>query len=93
MTIIHRILKSTGIILMTEVCILKAMVFSIILYACQSWTIKKLIPEELMLLNWCWRRLLRFVRRTRRSNQSILKKTSCEYSLERLRLKLQYFGA
>ena len=87
------ILKSRDVTLPTKVCLVKAMVFPVVMYGCESWTIKKAEHQELMLLNWCWRRLLR-VPWTRRSNQSILKEISPEYSLEglMLKLKIQYFG-
>ena len=88
-------LKSRNITLPTKVCLVKAMVFPVVMYRCESWNIKK--PEcqrtdtfEL----WCWRRLLRIPWTARRSSQSILKEISPEYSLEELmlKLKLQYFG-
>ena len=89
------ILKSRDITLLTKVHIVKAMVFSVVMYGCKSWTIKnterwRIDGFEL----WCWRRLLRVPWTARRSNQSILKKISPEYSLEglMLKLKLQYFG-
>ena len=68
------------------------MIFPVVMYRCESWTIKKLSAQELMLLNWCWRRLLRVPWTAMRSNQSILKEISPEYSLEGLMLKLQYHG-
>ena len=74
---------------------MKAMVFAVVIYGCESWTIQKLSAEELMLSElWCWRRLLRVPQSARRSNKSILKEISPEYSLEglMLKLKLQYFG-
>ena len=95
MTKLDSILKSRDITLPTKVHLVKAMVFPVVVYGCESWTIKK--PEcrridgfEL----WCWRRLLRVPWTARRSNQSILKEISPEYSLEglQLKLKLQYFG-
>ena len=77
----------------TRVCLVKAMVFSVVTYGCESWTIKK---AELQRINafeqCCWRRLLRVPWTARRSNQSILKEINPEYSLEGLKLKLQYFG-
>ena len=89
------ILKSKDITLPTKVHLVKAMVFPVVMYGCESWTVKKaerrrIDPFEL----WCWRRLLRAPWIARRSNQSILKEISPEYSLERLmlKLKLQYFG-
>ena len=74
--------------MLTKVCVVKAMVFPLVMYGCESWTIKKADSFEL----WCWRRLLRVPWTSRRWNQSILKETSPEYSLEGLMLKLQYFG-
>ena len=94
MTILDNILKSRDITLPTRVCLVKAMVFPVIIYRCESWT-RKLIAEELMLLNWWyWRRLLRVPWTAGRANQSILKEISSKYSLEglMLKLKLQYFG-
>ena len=95
MTNLDSILKNRDITLPTKVCLVKATVFPIVMYGCESWTIKK--PEcrridafEL----WCWKRLLRVPWTVRRSNNSILKEVSPEYSLEglMLKLKLQYFG-
>ena len=88
MTNLDSILKSRDITLPTKVHLVKAVVFLVVMYGCESWTIKKAF--EL----WCWRRLLRVPWTARRSNQSILKEISHEYSLERLmlKLKLQYFG-
>ena len=95
MTNLDSILKSRDITLPTKVCLVKAMVFPVVTYGCESWTIKKaehwwIDAFEL----WCWRRLLRVPWTARRSNQSILKEISPEYSLEglMLKLKLQYFG-
>ena len=89
------IFKSRDITLPTKIHLVKAMVFPVVMYGYESWTIK-LSTEELMLLNcvWYWRRVLRVPWTARRSNQSILKETSPEYSLEglMLKLKLQYFG-
>ena len=79
----------------TEVHIVKAMVFPVVMYGCESWTIKKVEHGRLDAFElWCWRRLLRVPWNSRRSNQSILKEISPEYSLEglMLKLKLQYFG-
>ena len=79
----------------TKVCIVKAMVFPVIMYGCESWTIKKAESRRIDAFElWCWRRLLRVPWTARRSNQSILKEISPEYSLEGLMLKLkfQYFG-
>ena len=89
------ILNSRDITLPIKVWVLKAMVFPIVMYRCESCTIRRLRAKELMLLNlWCWRRLLRAPSTARRSNQSILREISPEYSLEglMLMLKLQYFG-
>ena len=90
MTNLNSILKSRDITLPTKVCILKAMVFPVVMYGCTSWTIKT--AEHWRVELWCWRRLLRVPWTARRSNQSILKEINSEYSLERLMLKLQYFG-
>ena len=95
MTNLDSILKSRDIILPTKVCLVKAMIFPIVMYGCESWTIKK---AECLRIDafklWCWRRLLRVPWTVRRSNQSILKEISPEYSLEglMLKLKLQYSG-
>ena len=88
-------LKSRDIILSTKVCLVKAMVFPVVIYGCESWTIKKAEGRSIDGFElWCLRRLLRVPWTTRRSNQSILKETSPEYSLEglMLKLKLQFFG-
>ena len=88
-------LKSRDINLLTKVCIIKAMVFPVVRYGCESWTIKKAERRIIDAFGlWCWRRLLRVPWTARRSNQSILKEISSEYSLEglMLKLKLQYFG-
>ena len=95
MTNIDSILKSRDITLPTKVRLIKAMVFSVVMYACESWTIKKAEHQRIDVFElWSWRRLLRVPWTARRSNQSILKETSPGYSLEglMLRLKLQYFG-
>ena len=94
MSNLDHILKSRDITLPTKVCLVKAMIFPVVMYGCESWTIKKLSIEELMLFElWCWRRLLRVPWTAQRSSQSILRKISPEYSLERLlKLKLQYFS-
>ena len=95
MTNLHSILKSGDITLPTKVRLVKAMVFPIVMYGCESWTIKKAEPWRIDGFKlWCWRRLLRVPWTARRSNQSILKEINLEYSLERLmlKLKLQYFG-
>ena len=89
------ILKSRDITLPTKVHLVKAMVFSVVMYGCESWTIKKAECQRIDDFElWCWRRLLRVRWTARRSNQSILKAISPEYSLEgvMLKLKLQYFG-
>ena len=89
------ILKSRDITLSTKVCLVKAMVFPVVMYGCESWTIKKAEHQRIVAFElWCWRRLLRVPWTARRSNQSILKDISPEYSLEglMLRLKLQYLG-
>ena len=95
MTNLDSILKSRDIILPTKVCLVKAMVFPIVMYGCESWTIKKAEHRRSDAFElWCWRRLLRVLWTARRSNQSILKEISSEYLLEglMLKLKLQYFG-
>ena len=95
MTNLDSILNSRDITLPTKVCLVKAMVFPVVMYACESWSIKK---DEVQRIDafelWCWRRLLRVPWTARRTNQSILKEISPEYSLEglMLKLKLQYFG-
>ena len=89
------ILKSRDIILPTKVCLVKAMVFPVVMYGCESWTVKKAERQRIDAFElWCWRRLLRVPWTARTSNQSILKEISPEYSLEELmlKLKLQYFG-
>ena len=95
MTNLDTILKSRDFTLPTKVCLVKAMVFPVVMYGCESWTIKKAEHQRIDGFElWCWRRLLRVLWTTRRFNQSILKKISPEYSLEglMLKLKLQYFG-
>ena len=95
MTNLDSILKSRDIILPTKVHIVKAMVFPIIIYGCESWTIKKAEHQRIDAFElWCWRRLLRVPWTAEKSNQSILKEMSPGCSLERLmlKLKLQYFG-
>ena len=92
---INSIFKSRDITLLTKVCLVKAMVFPVVLYGLESWTIKKAERQRINAFElWCWRRLLRVPWTARRSNQSILKEISPEYSLEglMLKLKLQYFG-
>jgi len=89
------LLKSRDLTLPTKVCLVKGMVFPVVMYGCESWTIKKVERQRIDAFElWCWRRLLRVPRIARRSNQSILKEISPEYSLEglMLKLKLQYFG-
>ena len=89
------ILKSRDITLPTKVCLVKAMVFPVVMYGCESWTVKKAKCRRIDAFElWCWRRLLRVPWTTRRSNQSILKEISPGCSLEGLilKLKLQYFG-
>ena len=95
MTNLDSILKSRDITLPTKVSLVKAMVFPVVMYGCKSWTIKKAEGQGIDAFElWCWRRLLRVCWTARRSNQSILKEISSEYSLEglMLKLKLQYFG-
>ena len=93
MTKLDSVLKSRSIILLTKVCIVKAMVFPVVLYGYESWTIKKTECWRTDAFElWCWRRLLRVLWTARRSNQSILKEIKLEYSMEVLMLKLQYFG-
>ena len=94
LTILDSILKSSDITLLTKVLIVQAMVFPIVIYGCESWTIKKAERQRMDAFElWCWRRLLRVPWTARRSSQSILKEISPEYSLEGLvlKLKLQYF--
>ena len=95
MTDLNSILKSRDITLPTKVHLVKAMVFPVVMYGCESWTIRKAEPQRIDAFElWCWRQLLRVPWIARRSNQSILKEISPEYSLEglMLKLKLQYFG-
>ena len=95
MTNLDSILKSRNIILPTKVHLVEAMVFPVVIYECESWTIKKAERSRSDAFElWCWRRLWRVPWIARRSNQSILKEISPEYSLEglMLKLKLQYFG-
>ena len=89
------VLKSRGITLPTKVHLVKAMAFPVVMYGCEIWTIKKAEHRRIDAFElWCWRRLLRVSWTSRRSNQSILKEISPEYTLEglMLKLKLQYFG-
>ena len=93
MTNLDSVLKSRDITLPTEICLVKAMVFPLVIYGCESWTIKKAEHQIIVAFElWCWRRLLRVPWTTKRSNQSILKEVSPEHSLEglMLKLKLQY---
>ena len=95
MTNLDNIFKSRDITLPTKVCLVKAMVFPVVMYGCESWTIKKAEYRRIDAFElWCWRRLLRVPWTARRSNQSILKEISPGCSLDglMLKLKLQYFG-
>ena len=93
MTNLESILKSRDITLPTKVCIVKTMVFLVAMYGCESWITKKAEQQRIYAFElWCWRRLFRVPWTARRSNQSILMEINPEYSLERLMLKLQYFG-
>ena len=95
MTNLDSILKSRDIILPTKVCLVKAVIFPVVMYGCESWTIKKAEHWRTDAFEqWCWRRHLRVPWTPRRANQSILKEISLEHLLERqmLKLKLQYFG-
>ena len=95
MTNLDGLLKSRDITLLTKVCLVKAMVFPVVMYGCESWTIRKAEHQRIDVFElWCWRRLSRVPWTARRSNQSILKEIRPEYSLEglMLKLKLQYFG-
>ena len=95
MTNLDSILKSRDMTLPTKVCLVKAMVFPVVMYGCESWTIKKAERRRIDAFElWCWRRLLRVPWTARRSNQFILKEINPEYSLEglMLKLKLQYYG-
>ena len=93
MTNLDSILKSRDITLSTKVHLVKAMVFPVVMYGCESWSINKAEHRRIDAFEWwCWRRLLRVPWTARRSNQSILKEISPECSLEGLMLKLQYFG-
>ena len=94
MTNLDSILKSRDITLLTKVCLVKVMVFPVVMYGCESWTVKKAEHRRIDAFElWCWRRLVRVPWTARRSNQSILKEISPGCSLEglRLKLKLQYF--
>ena len=95
MTNLHSILKSRDITFSTKVCLVKAVVFPVVMYACENWTVNKAECQRIDAFElWYWRRLLRVPCTARRSNESILKEISPEYSLEGLilKLKLQYFG-
>ena len=95
MTNLDSILKSRDITLLTKVCIVKAMIFPVIMYGCENWTIKKGEHQRIDAFElWCWRKVLRVPWTARKSNQSIPKEINPEYSLEglMLKLKLQYFG-
>ena len=93
MTNLYSVLKINEITLLTKVPIVKAMVFPIVMYGCKSWTVKKAEHQRIDDFKlWCWRRLLRVPWTARSSDQSTLKEINPEYSLERLMLKLQYFG-
>ena len=95
MTNLDSILKSRDITLPTKVCLVRAMVFPVVMYGCESWTVKKAERQRIdAFVLWCWRRLLRVPWTARRSNQSVLKKFNPGISLEgmMLKLKLQYFG-
>ena len=90
MTNLDSILKSRDIPLLTKVCIVKAVFFPVVMYGCESWTIKKADHQRIYDFQlWCWRRLLRILWTARRSNQSILKEINPEYSLKGLILKLK----
>ena len=95
MTNLDSIFKRRDTTLLTKVRIVKAMVFPVVMYGCESWTVKKAEPQRIAAFElWCWRRLLRVPWTARRSNQSILKEINPGISLEgmMLKLKLQYFG-
>ena len=90
MTNLDSIFKSRDITLPTKVCLVKAMVFPVVMYGCESWTVKKAEHRKIDAFEmWCWRRLLRVPWTDRRANHSILKEISPEYSLEKLMLKLK----
>ena len=93
MTNLNSIVKSRDITLLTEVHLAKAMVFPVVMYECESWTIKKVEHRRVDAFElWCWRRFLRVPWTARRSNHTILKEINPEYSLEGLLLNLHYFG-
>ena len=92
-TNLDSVLKSRDITLPEKICLVRAVVFPVVMYACESWTVKKAKCRRIEAFElWCWRRCLRIPRTARRSNQSILKEISPEYSLKGLMLKIQYFG-
>ena len=95
MTNLNSILKSNNMTLSTKVCLVEAIVFPVVMYGCESWTIKKAEHQRIDAFElWCWRRLLRIPWTARRSNQSVLNEICPEYSFKglMLKLKLQYFG-
>ena len=95
MTNLDSVLKSRDVTLPTKVCIVKAMVFPVVTYGCEGWSVKKAECQRIDAFKlWCWKRLLKVLWTARRSSQSVLRKISPEYSLEglMLKLKLQYFG-
>ena len=93
MTNLDSVVKSRDITLPTKIHIVKAVVFPVVMYICESWTIKKADHQKINVIElWCWRELLRDPQTASRSNQSILEEINTEYLLEELMLKLQYFG-
>ena len=93
MTNLDNVLKSRDTTLLTNVCIVKATVFPVVMYDYESWAVKKAECQRIDAFElWCWRRLLKVPWTAKRSNQSILRELNSEYSLEGLKLKLQYFG-
>ena len=95
MTNLDSVIESRNTTLLTKICLVKAMVFPVVMYGCESWTIKKAEHQRTDVFElWCWKRLLRVSQTARRSNQSILKEINPKYSLEGLvlKLKLQSFG-
>ena len=93
MTNLDSIWKSRDVTLSTKICLVKGIVFPVVMYGCESWTIKKAECQRINAFElWCWRRLLRVPWTERRANLSVLKEISPEYSLEGLMLKLEYFG-
>ena len=88
---LDNILKSRDITLLTKICMMQAMVFPVVMYGCESWTINQAEHQRMDAFELCWRRFLSIPWTGRRSNQSILKEINSEYSLEGLKLKLQYF--